>query len=229
MAIQYQLKRSRRRKTLAIKISNREVIVYAPFYVEEAFINQWVHNKRQWVLKHLEKQQLEAAPTSILSMKTISFLGKELDLLFIPNAAKTTIISTENAIKVHTSRRVKQQAQKQLKLLSAFFEQALLQYCNEKSHCFSDLLGVNVESITVKQFKRRWGSCDNRGRLKFNTQLVFAPTWIIDYVIAHEVAHLLEMNHSKRFWQIVNSIYPKYKEAESWLKINGKTLNVLIQ
>ncbi len=78
--------------------------------------------------------------------------------------------------------------------------------------------------ITVREMKSRWGSCSSDGRLRFNWRLILAPEPILDYVVAHEVAHLVHMDHSRRFWRIVDGLCPKTAAARRWLAKNGNDL-----
>jgi predicted metal-dependent hydrolase len=82
----------------------------------------------------------------------------------------------------------------------------------------------SIKSINFKNTSSRWGSCSNTGNLNFSTRLLFAPPDVVDYVIIHELAHLIEMNHSDRFWALVAQAMPEYKEKEKWLKVNGSGL-----
>ena len=79
----------------------------------------------------------------------------------------------------------------------------------------------DLNGVRLKYNRSNWGSCSSRGNVNLSTRLLFAPEWVQDYVIVHELAHLVEMNHSPRFWKIVADILPDYKEAEKWLKTNG--------
>jgi predicted metal-dependent hydrolase len=79
-------------------------------------------------------------------------------------------------------------------------------------------LGKGVMRVSVRDPKSRWGSCSSKGSLSFSWRLVFAPEAVVDYVVAHEVAHLAEMNHSPRFWRVVASLVPDSKAPRAWLK-----------
>ena len=79
----------------------------------------------------------------------------------------------------------------------------------------------NIGTIRLKHTHTVWGSCSRKRNLNLSTRLLFAPPKVIDYVIIHELAHLIEMNHSKRFWKLVEDAMPNYKEHEKWLKENG--------
>jgi len=77
-----------------------------------------------------------------------------------------------------------------------------------------------INSVNLKYNQSNWGSCSTKGNLNLSTRLLFAPEDVIDYVIIHELAHLIEMNHSPRFWKLVSDAMPEYKEKEDWLKVN---------
>jgi predicted metal-dependent hydrolase len=88
-------------------------------------------------------------------------------------------------------------------------------------------LGVHVRAITVRDTKSRWGSCSHTGHLSFSWRLIMAPPHVLDYLAAHEVAHLVEMNHSSRYWRVVGSICPDYERSRSWLSTHGATLHAI--
>ena len=96
----------------------------------------------------------------------------------------------------------------------------------EKVRLFADKIGVKYGKITIRNQKTRYGSCTAKGNLNFNCLIMLMPEEIIDYVIVHELCHIKEMNHSRRFWNEVESILPDYKERRKWLKLNG---NILIE
>ncbi|RVT99179.1 M48 family peptidase [Rhodovarius crocodyli] len=85
-------------------------------------------------------------------------------------------------------------------------------------------LGVRPRALRVKDTSSRWGSCAPDGTLAFSWRLVMAPDWVLDYVVAHEIAHLRELNHSPRFWAHVESLTPHRRAAEAWLKRHGPAL-----
>lgn len=80
----------------------------------------------------------------------------------------------------------------------------------------------NIKSVNLKYNSSNWGSCSSANNVNLSTRLLFAPKDVIDYVIIHELAHLYEMNHSKKFWDIVSQVMPNYKEKEEWLSKNGR-------
>lgn len=94
-------------------------------------------------------------------------------------------------------------------------------YIPERVRFFSPKLGVNYGRITIRNQTSRWGSCSEKGNLNFNCLLMLMPPEMIDYTVVHELCHLKELNHSKSFYSLLESILPDYKEREKWYKENS--------
>ncbi len=86
-------------------------------------------------------------------------------------------------------------------------------------------LGVVTRRICVRDQSSRWGSCSNSGVLSFSWRLILAPSFVLDYLAAHEVSHIVELNHSPRFWRLVERLYPDFERAKAWLDVNGADLH----
>lgn len=114
----------------------------------------------------------------------------------------------------HLERRLKDWIKKQAR---TDLNNAALKYAQQ--------LGVTYKRVSVRDTTSRWGSCSTSGNLSFSWRLILAPSQVLDYVAAHEVAHLIEMNHSKSFWNIVRELDPEYKKNTAWLKKNGRSLH----
>jgi predicted metal-dependent hydrolase len=89
----------------------------------------------------------------------------------------------------------------------------------------ADALGVAITRVSVRDQSSRWGSCSNSGVLSFSWRLILAPPYVLDYLAAHEVAHLLELNHSPKFWRLVRRLYPNYERPKTWLDTHGTDLH----
>jgi predicted metal-dependent hydrolase len=113
--------------------------------------------------------------------------------------------------------------QKSIKtLLSRVVGQEFLPKITERVHELNrQFFNKNIRSVSLKYNSSNWGSCSSADNLNFSTRLLFAPPEVIDYVIVHELAHLFEMNHSDRFWNIVEKVMPDYQKKEKWLKTHG--------
>lgn len=93
-----------------------------------------------------------------------------------------------------------------------------------KAKNYSERMQITYHRITIREQKTRWGSCSSKGNLNFNWRLILAPESVLDYVVIHELAHLIELNHSSRFYQIVERWMPDYRTQQEWLRKNGKQL-----
>jgi predicted metal-dependent hydrolase len=93
------------------------------------------------------------------------------------------------------------------------------------SRRFAGDLGVGVKRVSVRDQSSRWGSCSTTGVLSFSWRLILAPTYVLNYLAAHEVAHLVEMNHSPRFWRLVQRLCPAHARAKAWLDVHGTDLH----
>jgi predicted metal-dependent hydrolase len=93
------------------------------------------------------------------------------------------------------------------------------------SRRFAADLGLNVRRVNVRDQSSRWGSCSSTGVLSFSWRLILAPRYVLEYLAAHEVAHLLEMNHSARFWRVVNRLVADHQRAKAWLDAHGADLH----
>lgn len=89
---------------------------------------------------------------------------------------------------------------------------------------YAPLLGVQYGRVTIRHQKTRWGSCSSLGNLNFNCLLMLTPIEVVDYVVVHELAHRIHMNHSRAFWSEVEKILPDYREQRRWLKVYGGAL-----
>lgn len=90
---------------------------------------------------------------------------------------------------------------------------------------YADMLGVHFKRLAVRDQSSRWGSCSTSGALSFSWRLILAPPFVLDYLAAHEVAHLIEMNHSPRFWRLVQKLCPDHQRAKVWLDVHGTDLH----
>lgn len=106
-------------------------------------------------------------------------------------------------------------------LLKAFARDQL----DARSKEYSQALGKSYSAIALRDTRSRWGSCSSEGRLMYSWRLIMAPPEVLDYVVAHEVSHLAEMNHSPAFWRTVGKLYPEYNAPRAWLRREGAALH----
>lgn len=110
--------------------------------------------------------------------------------------------------------------------LTGWYKQQARLLIQKRVSYFSRISGLNYHTMSITDAETRWGSCNSQKNLHFNWRLIMAPQPVIDYVISHELAHLIEMNHSRLFWEKVRKMSPLYRQYRTWLKRNGDTLKI---
>lgn len=108
--------------------------------------------------------------------------------------------------------------------LTDFLKREARRLCEARLLEYAALLGVSPARITMRDTASRWGSCSAARAISLSWRLIFAPDFVRDYVVAHEVAHLKEMNHGPRFWALVRRLHPDFAQAQEWLKLHGRSL-----
>ena len=105
-------------------------------------------------------------------------------------------------------------------LLEHWYRSLAEKRLGEKTVRLAGVIGVNPASVTVKNYKSRWGSCSTKGDISYNWRIILAPHSIVDYVVVHELCHMLEHNHSSKYWKHVERHVPNWRECRQWLKHN---------
>ena len=215
-AIPYHLER-RARKTIGLKINHNGLIVHAPNRISQRELERMLLSKADWIVKKLQalqENQLEKFVwedgASLLLLGNTMELSVRLDsvsraLEHEPGRISVALPSPNNPSSIAK------------KVLQWYKKQALSDF-SRRIELLAAKLGVETPPLFLSSARSRWGSCNSRGEVRLNWRLLQAPPHIINYVVAHELAHLKEMNHSAKFWAIVERIYPDYKTAEKELK-----------
>lgn len=230
--ITYKLVRSSRRKTLALQVKQGKVTVRAPVFLSEKQISVFVDEKSSWLKLKIKQQNLQTQVenTQFNHDDFIWVLGdkKRLQISF---QQKPQIINLKDEIQVVLNNRSsalindkRKQASKTKQQLELWFKEQATAYIDIRLVELSDHCQLFPTSYMIKKYKARWGSCNNRGKLSFNYLLMMTPTWVIDYVIVHELCHLKHLNHSTKFWQLVAKNCPNYLQAKAWLKVHQSVL-----
>lgn len=115
--------------------------------------------------------------------------------------------------------------QKRIQVFDSRYRKAAKTHFTNRVEHFIQITGGSYTRITIRDQKTRWGSRSSSGTLSFNYRLMYAPPKVLDYVVVHELCHITHMNHSKEFWDMVESILPNYRELKQWLKQHGQELN----
>ncbi len=154
-------------------------------------------------------------------IKSVSLLGKSYNVVLYKNSFNKSkvVLGSDDIFILPTTGKFNLE-----EVLSKFLILYSKKYIINRVKYLSNTYGFKYNKIAIRDQRTRWGSCSSRGNLNFNWRLILADPKILDYVIIHELAHTVHMNHSKNFWGMVESIMPEYKVIKKWLRDNGRTL-----
>jgi len=222
MIIEYQIKYSNR-KTLNISVErNRNIIVRAPHCLTPEKIDKIVQSKRQWIkekLNHAQKYPLVSESKEFVSGETLMYLGKNYQLLVVDEEFDG--IEFDQRFKIS---KVNQPKANEL-FKKWYLKQALIKI-EPLATKYAKSLGVQYNQFKTSEMKYRWGSCTPANNIIFNWRIIKAPMYVLEYLVAHELVHLIENNHTPRFWNILSIQVPNYEKAKNWLKKNGQLLEL---
>jgi len=219
--------RTDRRKTATIKIVEGDVHVIVPQRLSQKRIEELIKQKSDWIRQklHLQASIQPVKPKEYISGEAFSYLGKNYRLkLSEGDTEGVKLKGGRFMLAVPKTRHGDARTQYVQAQLAQWYRDHAALRLRDKAERYAPLLGVSPNSINVKYFKARWGSCSIHGDITFNWRIIMAPHRIVDYVVVHELAHLKHHDHSPRFWQTMESVIPDYRECREWLKLHGSRL-----
>jgi predicted metal-dependent hydrolase len=219
--------RSSKRKTAAIKIQKGKVFVMVPAGLSLSAIESLVAKKNRWIKEKLALQNeiIAVKPKAFVSGETFSYLGRHHPLK-IEAGLYPLIKLHQDELVVSVRDQSADNAQAIKQLLIKWYKQQAEVELREKTERFSLIIGVKPSSVTIKTFKSRWGSCSITAGIQYNWKIIIAPAPVVDYVVIHELCHILHHNHSPAFWSAVGRYCPDYRGCGKWLKMNGARLEI---
>jgi predicted metal-dependent hydrolase len=211
--------RSNRAKRISLKANRYGIHVTVPISAGHHEVITFIESKKDWILKsvtYFEKVTRGLDPILIQRGKVL-FLGTPYDIQLVKDKLCYVILSESlKRITVHSPN-----DNKRKRAIIEFYRQHTSRILDERIRVFTSKLNLNFNRISVRYHRSRWGSCSLKKNLNFNVMLSALPSDVIDYVIVHELLHLLELNHSKRFWDLVRLNRPTYEDERKWLRVYG--------
>lgn len=221
-----EIVRTSRRKTADIRVEEGAVLLIVPTATSLEKIDQLLLAKRQWIKEKMLVQR-EMAPASskeFVSGEAFPYLGRNYRLK-VTSGAFAPVKLLQGRLVVQVPEGSKQPHMIRNALVRWYKRQAE-QKINEKVSRYAPLVGVQPNGVSIKTFKARWGSCTAKGELEFNWKIMLAPNRMVDYVVAHELCHLIHHDHSAEFWKELARVMPDYQECRGWLRDNSEGFNV---
>jgi predicted metal-dependent hydrolase len=209
-----------KRRTVGLQISPKGLFVRVPLRTPMKYINNLLESKKEWIKSKLrlleKKRQGENKNKDFLNTeKEIWLFGERLEICQIVNQSLQPNLNCRHPQLDWGSKNND---------INLFYKKELERYIAQKLSHFTNLIGVDYSDMKVKQLKSKWGSCSSKGVLVFNSSLAKCPDWIIDYVIIHELCHRKQMNHSKKFWDLVTQFCPNWRGVKKWFRVYGENV-----
>ena len=222
MELDYTIKRSPKRRKLTITVErDRSVVVHAPVDTSAEKIEEVVRAKRQWIYektRHAQKYREPHPPgKELVSGESALYLGRNYRVEVV----------VDGISEVHFDHKFlvpRKHAAKRKEVLREWYIARAKEKILPRINRHARELGVEFAAAKIVDNRYRWGSCTVKDNVNFNWRLIKAPMFVIDYVIIHELAHLIEANHTSRFWNIVRTQTPTMDKAKAWLKEHGQIL-----
>ena len=214
-----KIRTSKRAKRVALRLDSKERIIelVVPARMSLKRAQDFARQNEIWI-----QETLATLPPALPyeDGRIIPVLGKErqLDIYIDPERKTTSITMNESYINIKTNKNEpKARIERYLKTLA---KEELTKLSQDKA----EIIHKSIASVTIRDTKSRWGSCSQDGCLSYSWRLIFAPLCAFDYVVAHEVAHLVHLNHSKAFWTLCRDLSLDFVEGQYWMRNHGHEL-----
>jgi hypothetical protein len=212
--VAYVLKRSRRRRTVAFTVDESGLVVHAPWRASLVAVETTMERGARWIVAKLDEwsRRPKTPVRGFGDGASVEYLGRALTLALVADALPPTSELRDDGTLVlrlpppHTEAAVRT-------ALSRWYRRHALPHFSQRAQAFAHALGVEPPRVFLSNAATRWGSCNAKREVRLNWRLMQMPPELIDYVVAHEVAHLVHLNHSARFWRTVEKVYPDHESA----------------
>lgn len=212
-----------RRRSVALEITpNAQLVVRMPRYASVSEVKKFIWEKRDWIEKKLQEaseRRKKHVPKKFVSGEKFYYLGDQYEFFTNNNASPKLKFNAG----FHLSEKSLNKAR--TLFVNWYKKQAKLNV-SKRVEWYANLHKLKYINIKITSAERRFGSCTSQGNLNFTWRLMLLPLKIVDYVVVHELAHLVHHNHSKRFWAQVEKMLPDYKERRKWLKKNSEEYTI---
>jgi|TARA_R100000501_G_C2624868_1_gene118191 hypothetical protein len=221
--ISYALKRSKR-KTSSIYIErDGSISVMVPENLSDTQVEDMLEKKRFQIYKHLadwEDANYNRVYREFVSGEGFYYLGRSYKLEIV-NDQEVPLKLKNGSFRLR-----KKDLPKAKEVFKEFYREKGKAKILERVKFWQEKIDVSPKEVKIMELQNRWGSCTPQGNVNFHWKTIMAPLTIIDYIIAHELTHLIHPNHSEAFWNELDKVMPDYHRHKSWLKLNGAGMDL---
>jgi len=215
--------RTKRRKTASIKVIDGAVQAIVPDQLSDGRIEELIQKRTPWIRQKLRQQSETVIPKSkeYVSGESFTYLGRNCRLKVLSGNNREVKLKG-GYLNVSVSKKSKDGDIRNA--LIEWYEEHALDRLTEKTNRYAKIMGVSPNSISVRDYKSRWGSCSSKGEISYNWRIIIAPHHIVDYIVVHELCHIKHPNHSPAYWKSVKREISDYEVYRQWLKEHGSSL-----
>ncbi len=227
--IDYEVRRSeRRRKTVQVTVDGGGVQVAAPMTTPVSDLRAIVRKRAPWILSHASEAMLEAAPKRFVSGETLPYLGRNVRLVVESADARSPRVRFDHwrfRVAVPETLNGDERYERVRRAVVGWYRDRAAERLPDVVELWWPRLGRGkMSQILVRDQRQRWGSCAPDGTLRFNWRAMMLKPALIEYVVAHELAHLTHRNHSTDFWALLSQVMPDAQQRRNRLREAGRTL-----
>lgn len=232
--VPYELVFTDRRKTIELTVDlNKHLTVKAPHGISEEDITINLMRRAKWIINNLDRMDeviLHETTKEFVSGEKFLLRGRRyrLKVIKVSGGDAPTLQFKGGMFVATVSGEMPEKEYRPLlyPLFVEYYHHKAQQVINERMRKYLKYFDIEPSLVKVEDLKSKWGNCSKTNQLRFNWRIVMAKTSIIDYVIAHELCHLVHKNHSKEYWKLLMTLMPDYEKKKEWLRVNGKMLEM---
>ena len=207
----------KRKKTIGFKIVDKTLNIISPLRVSKKFLLSFLEKKKDWVLERIKKSKEKK---KLIQDNKILFLGQRIDIKIIESSLLVNggfCELKDNELIVNISKNWQNTLLESVVI--NWYKKESFEIISEKVGFYANSFNFQYGTITIRDQKTIWGSCNSKNNLSFNWKAIFFNNDVINYLVVHELVHTIHKNHSKKYWQAVENILPNYKDLNKMLKM----------
>ncbi len=223
--LEVQIERTNRKRTISLQVKDNKLIVKAPRTASRQSLDDLIQRKQSWIKKRaiLNVEERKLRNRKFIDNEKFYFKGNEYRLSLIFGGKEEVKIS--EGFLIVTCKDDRAMGSKEVKtFIEDWYVRESTKILNTRTYEFAKKMKVEPSAITVKNYASKWGSCTASNKISYNWRIIMAPDCIVDYLIIHELCHIIEHNHSKNFWYQVGKFCEDFKKKRKWLRENGHKL-----
>ena len=228
----YHIIRRPHRKTASISVKpDGSVRILVPSTLPEEKIVALVNRKSRWIntkIAHFQEINRNHKQKEYVSGESFTYLGRNYRLKIMPGDPNEEVKLMNGRLYVHVPQETAAEQRNRIVLdqLTGWYKERSVQRLRQKTIRYAKQMGLKPLLVGLKDYHSRWASCHTDGKIYFNWKIIIASHSIVDYVVVHELCHLVHGDHSPKFWKLLETVIPDYADRKEWLRVHGKELTV---